>query len=190
VYADGLLPRDVLGWFDLDEDSPEAEDVLCASEEGYSRGVEDEAVRSARAMLDDQDAALSEQYRGAGNRPSLLRNRPPPRPPETPIATQRQIEHLERARRRNRRCSGRTKQGYSCGMPAMRGRRFCFWHDDSEGAEIGRAGAGRKSRYQLRADRLRKKGQREFRRSRLRRGPDGRFIPGHWGLQEQDFWGN
>lgn len=50
-YADGLLPRDVLGWYDLDEEHDAADDVLRAFEDGYSRGVVDEVVRSARAIL-------------------------------------------------------------------------------------------------------------------------------------------
>ena len=50
-YADGLLPRDVLGWYDLDEQHDAADDVLRAFEDGFSRGVEAEAVRSATALL-------------------------------------------------------------------------------------------------------------------------------------------
>jgi len=50
-YADGLLPRDVLSWYDLDEQHDAAADVLRAFEDGFSRGVEAEAVRSASALL-------------------------------------------------------------------------------------------------------------------------------------------
>jgi hypothetical protein len=50
-WADGVLPRDVLGWYDLDEDHVAADDVLSAFEAGFSRGVADEVVRSATALL-------------------------------------------------------------------------------------------------------------------------------------------
>jgi len=50
-YADGLLPRDVLAWYDLDEQHDAADDILRAFEDGFSRGVEAEAVRSATAAL-------------------------------------------------------------------------------------------------------------------------------------------
>ena len=50
-YADGLLPRDVLGRFDLDEQHDAADEILSAFEDGYARGVQDEAVRTAEAML-------------------------------------------------------------------------------------------------------------------------------------------
>ncbi len=50
-YADGLLPRDVLAWYDLDEQHDAADDVLRAFEDGFSRGVKAEAVRSATALL-------------------------------------------------------------------------------------------------------------------------------------------
>lgn len=50
-YADGLLPRDVLAMFGLDEDAPNADDILNAYEAGYSSGVVDEVARSARAIL-------------------------------------------------------------------------------------------------------------------------------------------
>jgi hypothetical protein len=56
-YADGLLPRDVLGLYDVDEEHDAADDVLRAYEDGFARGVEDEAVRSARAMLGEQVAS-------------------------------------------------------------------------------------------------------------------------------------
>lgn len=48
--ADSLTPADVLAWYELDEDDEAAEDVLRAFEDG-SRGVQDEAVRSATALL-------------------------------------------------------------------------------------------------------------------------------------------
>ena len=50
-FADGLLPRDVLGWYGMSEDDDAADDVLRAYEDGFSEGVTDEAERSARAML-------------------------------------------------------------------------------------------------------------------------------------------
>jgi len=50
-WADSLTPADVLGWYDLDEDHEAADDVLRAFEDGFSRGVEAEAVRSATALL-------------------------------------------------------------------------------------------------------------------------------------------
>ncbi len=50
-HADSLLPRDVLAWYDLDEQHDAADDVLRAFEDGFSRGVEVEAVRSATALL-------------------------------------------------------------------------------------------------------------------------------------------
>lgn len=49
-WADSLTAADVLDWYDLDEDGEAAEDVLSAFEDGYSRGVQDEAMRSARAV--------------------------------------------------------------------------------------------------------------------------------------------
>jgi hypothetical protein len=50
-WADGLLPRDVLAWYDMDDNDDAADDVLSAFENGYSRGVMDEAVRSAQAII-------------------------------------------------------------------------------------------------------------------------------------------
>ncbi len=50
-WADGLLPRDVLAEYGLDEEHDAADDVLSAFEAGYDRGVHDEATRSARALL-------------------------------------------------------------------------------------------------------------------------------------------
>ena len=50
-YADGLLPRDVLESAGIDEDSDGADDVLRAYEDAFSRGVTDEACRSAQAFL-------------------------------------------------------------------------------------------------------------------------------------------
>jgi hypothetical protein len=53
-YADNPLPRDVLDALEVDEDADHAEDVLRAYEDGFSRGVTDEALRSARVMLGEQ----------------------------------------------------------------------------------------------------------------------------------------
>lgn len=50
-WADSLTPADVLAWYELDEDDDAAGDVLRAFEDGFSRGVQDEAVRSATALL-------------------------------------------------------------------------------------------------------------------------------------------
>ena len=50
-WADGLLPRDVLAEYGLDEQHEAADEVLSAFEAGYDRGVTDEATRSARALL-------------------------------------------------------------------------------------------------------------------------------------------
>ena len=66
--------------------------------------------------------------------------------------SEKQRSHLERARRRNRRCQGRNRDGGSCGMPALRGSRYCLQHDDTERGEIARASQGRRSRYQLDAE--------------------------------------
>ena len=68
-------------------------------------------------------------------------------------------------------------------MPAMRGSRYCLQHDHTELGEIARAGQGRKSRYQLEADRQKREGQRLYRASRLRRGPNGRFVSGAWSVR-------
>ncbi len=57
-HADGLLPRDVLGWYGLLEDDWNADgvsgiaaEVLNAYEDGWSEGMVDEVERSARAIL-------------------------------------------------------------------------------------------------------------------------------------------
>ncbi len=57
-YADGLLPRDVLGWYGMTEDdwnsdglSGAAAEVLNAYEDGYNEGVAHEVERSARYMV-------------------------------------------------------------------------------------------------------------------------------------------
>lgn len=50
-WADSLTPAEVLGWYDLDEEHDAADEILRAFEDGYSRGVQDEAVRSARVLL-------------------------------------------------------------------------------------------------------------------------------------------
>jgi len=52
-FADGLLPRDVLAWYGLTEEDAESDDILSAYEDGYADGVQEEAERSARAMLAD-----------------------------------------------------------------------------------------------------------------------------------------
>lgn len=66
-WAGDPLPRDILAEFDLTEDDDAAEDILRAYEEGFSRGVVDEAQRSAYAILDPREAAarswLGEYYR-------------------------------------------------------------------------------------------------------------------------------
>lgn len=50
-WAGDPSPRDVLESFDLDEDDDLADEVLTAYEAGFSRGVQDEAVKAARALL-------------------------------------------------------------------------------------------------------------------------------------------
>jgi hypothetical protein len=50
-WADAPLPRDVLEGLGMDEDDEDADDVLRVFEDGCSRGVEDDACRSARALL-------------------------------------------------------------------------------------------------------------------------------------------
>ena len=50
-WADSLLPRDVLGWYEINDDDDVADDVLSAFELGYSRGVMDEVIRSAQAII-------------------------------------------------------------------------------------------------------------------------------------------
>ncbi len=50
-YADGLLPRDVLGWYGMTEDDTAADSILSAYEDGYSEGVMHEVERSARYMV-------------------------------------------------------------------------------------------------------------------------------------------
>jgi hypothetical protein len=52
-WADGLTPCGVLAWYDLDEDCSSADGVVNAFEDGFSRGVLDEVMRSARAHLGD-----------------------------------------------------------------------------------------------------------------------------------------
>jgi len=90
--------------------------------------------------------------------------------------SEKQSAHLERARRQLRRCRGQRQDGGACRMPALRGSRFCLQHDETELGEMARASAGRKSRYQLEADKHRREGQRAYRISKLRRGPNGRFV--------------
>ena len=50
-WADGLDVRDVLDSYGYSLDDDGADEILSAFEDGYSRGVVDEAVRSARALL-------------------------------------------------------------------------------------------------------------------------------------------
>jgi hypothetical protein len=50
-WADAPLPRDVLEGLGMDEDDDAADGVLRAFQDGYCRGVEDEACRSARSLL-------------------------------------------------------------------------------------------------------------------------------------------
>lgn len=50
-WADGLLPRDVLGWYGVEEDDNSADEILSAYEQGWEQGVTDEVSRAARAML-------------------------------------------------------------------------------------------------------------------------------------------
>jgi hypothetical protein len=92
--------------------------------------------------------------------------------------SEKQRVHLERARKRLRRCKGRRKDGMACGMPALRGSSFCLQHDASDKGESARIGQGRKSRYELKQDKLRREGQRAYRAMMVnrRRGPDGRFT--------------
>ena len=90
----------------------------------------------------------------------------------------RQRAHLERARRRLRRCKGLRMDGNPCGMPALQGSSFCLQHDRSEKGERARLGQGRKSRYQLEQDGLKREGQRTYCAYMVarRRGMDGRFT--------------
>ena len=94
--------------------------------------------------------------------------------------SERQRAHLERARRRIRRCKGQRRDGKPCGMPALRGSLFCLQHDQTEMGEWARLGQGRKSRYQLGQDKFKREGQRVYRAYLVsrRRGPDGRFTAG------------
>lgn len=46
-FADGLLPRDVLEWYEVDEDHLAADDILTAYEQGFDRGAMDEVQTSA-----------------------------------------------------------------------------------------------------------------------------------------------
>jgi hypothetical protein len=50
-WAGALMPRDVLAWYELDEEHDAADDVLRAFEDGFGRGVVDEVVHSARAIV-------------------------------------------------------------------------------------------------------------------------------------------
>jgi hypothetical protein len=90
----------------------------------------------------------------------------------------KQRAHLERARKRLRRCRAQRGDGKPCGMPALRGSSFCLQHDQTEKGEWARLGQGRKSRYLLEQDRSRRVAQSEYRAylANRRRGPDGRFT--------------
>lgn len=63
-WADGLLPRDVLGWYGLLEDDDEADDVLRAYEDGWSEGMVDEVERAARALVPTVESLLEEPAAG------------------------------------------------------------------------------------------------------------------------------
>lgn len=67
-----------------------------------------------------------------------------------------------------------------CGMPALRGSSFCLQHDQTEKGEWARLGQGRKSRYEIEQDRLKREGWRAYRAYLVarRRGPDRRFTTG------------
>lgn len=53
-WAGDPTPRDVLASVGMSEEDDAADDVLTAYEDAFSRGVSDEAVRSARAMLGEE----------------------------------------------------------------------------------------------------------------------------------------
>jgi hypothetical protein len=93
--------------------------------------------------------------------------------------SERQRAHLERARRRLRRCKGYRKDGKPCRMPALRGSRCCLQHDQSEKGQWARLGQGRKSRYQLEQDKFKREGQRVYRAylAARRRGRTGGSQP-------------
>lgn len=65
-FADGLLPRDLLASLEVEEDDEAADDILRAYEDAWSSAVQEEAERSARAMLpededeDDEAATISQ----------------------------------------------------------------------------------------------------------------------------------
>jgi hypothetical protein len=94
--------------------------------------------------------------------------------------SEKQRAHLQRARKRLRKCKGLRKDGMPCGMPALRGSSFCLQHDQSEKGEWARLGQGRKSRFQLQQDSLKREAKRASQVAELarRRGPDGRFTSG------------
>jgi hypothetical protein len=51
-WADGLLPRDILEPFGIDEDDDRADDILTAYEDAYDEAVVDEVERSCIATLE------------------------------------------------------------------------------------------------------------------------------------------
>jgi hypothetical protein len=54
-WADAPTPGSLLGEYELSEDTEDADDVLSAYEDGFGRGVMDEAVRSASAIAGLQE---------------------------------------------------------------------------------------------------------------------------------------
>lgn len=54
-FADGWTPRDLAAALETDEDADELNDLCTAFEDGFYAAFEDEAVRSAVAMLPDED---------------------------------------------------------------------------------------------------------------------------------------
>jgi hypothetical protein len=51
-WSDGMTPRKVLDQYGVSEDDYEADDILNAYEDGFSRGVVDEVERACRYQLD------------------------------------------------------------------------------------------------------------------------------------------
>lgn len=49
-WADSLLPRDVLAWYELTEDNDAADHVLSAFEDGYDRGVLEQVEHDAESI--------------------------------------------------------------------------------------------------------------------------------------------
>ncbi len=67
-WADAPLPRDLLESVGMGEDDDDAEDVLSAYENAYSRGVSDEAVLSAREEGNDASRWLRAGLDGRAGR--------------------------------------------------------------------------------------------------------------------------